>query len=237
LGLLRASDEVVREPWRTEEAADPVQHLRLAFTEPQAVGTLILPDAVEVGALKADAAFPGDLDDDSQWIAFAAAPGALRVLTAPAGQAATRALRFTFRNDGGKPWRGALHGAHLLPRRFENIIGGAAFTVSSGTVGADGKWETVRETPITPEHPASLIVAWPDERDLARPGAARRVRQTHRGRCLHRPGRGCSGRCAGVGLETGRRTDPGRALAAALCRRLFRRGARRDQPRHPPARG
>jgi hypothetical protein len=164
LNLLRASGEVVREPWLTEESAAAAQHLRLAFTEPQAVGTLILPDAVEVSALKSDAAFPGDLSDDSQWTAFAAAPGALRVLTAPAGQAATRALRFTFRNDGGKPWRGALHGAHLLPRRFESITSGAAFTASSGTVGADGKWETVRETPITPEAPATLIVSWPDER-------------------------------------------------------------------------
>ena len=164
LSLLRGRDEVVREPWQTEESAAPAQHLRLAFTEPQAVGTLILPAAVDVSALKADMAFPGDLDDDSQWIPFAATPGPLRVLTAPPGQAATRALRLTFRNDGGKPWRGALRGAHLLPRRFENINAGAAFTASSGTVGPDGKWETVRETPISPEDPASLVVAWPEER-------------------------------------------------------------------------
>ena len=91
------------------------------------------------------------------------------MLTAPAGQAATRALRFTFRNDGGKPWRGALRGAHLLPRRFDSITGGAAFTASSGTVGPDGKWETVRETPITPENPGLDDVVWPEP---SRPGAA-----------------------------------------------------------------
>jgi hypothetical protein len=164
LGLLRGRNAVVRNLWRTGESVDPVQHLRLAFTEPQAMGTLILPDAVEVGALKAEAAYPGDLNDDSQWIQFAATEGPLRVLTAPAGQASTRALRFTFRNDGGKPWRGALRGAHLLPRRFDSITGGATSTASSGKVGADGKWETVQETPITPENPATLIVAWPEQR-------------------------------------------------------------------------
>ena len=164
LGLLRVRDEVIREPWLTEESAAAAQHLRLAFTEPQAIGTLILPDAVEVGSLKAEAAFPGELNDDNQWLAFtAAAKGPLRVLTAPAGQSATRAFRFTFRNEGGKPWRGAVRRAHLLPRRFENMTGGAAFTASSGTVGPDGNWETVRENPITPENPASMIVAWPEE--------------------------------------------------------------------------
>ncbi|MCU0980920.1 MAG: hypothetical protein MUF25_17350, partial [Pirellulaceae bacterium] len=179
LNLLRAGGEVVREPWLTGESAAAAQHLRLAFTEPQAVGTLILPDAVEVSTLKSDAAFPGNLSDDSQWTAFATAPGALRVLTAPAGQAAARALRFTFRNDGGTPWRGKLHGAHLLPRRFDSITGGAAFTASSGTVGTDGKWETVRETSITPENPATLTVVWPEVktwRGLALAGAfAKRI--------------------------------------------------------------
>ena len=110
LALLHARDEVIRAPWTAKESSDPVQHLHLAFTEPQAIGTLILPDAVEVSALKAEAAYPGDLDNDNQWNAFTAAPGAWRVLTAPPGQAATRALRFTFRNAGGKPWRGALRG-------------------------------------------------------------------------------------------------------------------------------
>ena len=106
LALLHARDEVIRfAPWTAKESSDPVQHLRLAFTEPQAIGTLILPDAVEVSALKAEAAYPGDLDNDNQWNAFTALPGAWRVLTAPLGQAATRALCFTFRNAGGKPWR------------------------------------------------------------------------------------------------------------------------------------
>ena len=179
LALLRAKDEVIREPWRPAESSSPAQHLRLAFTDPQAIGTLILPDTVEVGALKADAAFPGDLDDDSQWISFAASEGALRTLTAPAGQAATRALRFTFRNEGGKPWRGALRGAHLLLRRFDDVTEDATFSASSGQVDAHGKWETVRENPITPENPASMIVAWPGEqtwRGLALLGAfAKRI--------------------------------------------------------------
>jgi hypothetical protein len=164
LALLRARDEISREAWRTAESADPIQHLRLAFTEPQAVGTLILPDAVEVSALRAEAAYPGDLDNESQWIPFAVASGALRVLTAPPGQASTRALRFTFRNAGGKPWRGTLRGAHLLPRRFENVTDGATFMASSGKVGADGTWQTVQEKPITPETPATLVVTWPEKR-------------------------------------------------------------------------
>ena len=164
LGLLRVKGGEPREPWRPAESAAPAQHLRLAFTEPQAIGTLILPDAVEVSALKQEAAFPGDLNDDNQWIPFTAAPGALRLLTAPPGQAQTRALRFTFRNAGDKPWRGALRGAQLLPRRFESVNAGAAFTASSGKVGPDGKWDTTCEKPISPEHPATLVVTWPEER-------------------------------------------------------------------------
>jgi hypothetical protein len=164
LGLLHARNEVVRECWHAGESANPVQHLRLAFTEPQAIGTVILPDAVGVSALKVGATFPGDLNDESQWTAFSTAPGPLHVRTAPAGQAQTRAVRFTFRNDGGTPWQAALRGAHLLPRRFESMTAGAAFRVSSGTVAPDGKWETVRESPITPENPATLTVIWPEPR-------------------------------------------------------------------------
>ena len=164
LALLHAGAGETRAAWTTKESSDHAQHLRLAFTEPQAIGTVILPDAVEVSALRADAAYPGDLDNDSQWFPFAAGEGCLRTLTAPAGQASTRALRFTFRNAGGKPWRGALRGAHLLPRRFENVTGGAIFTAGSGKVGDDGKWETVQEKPITPEAPATLVVTWPEKR-------------------------------------------------------------------------
>ena len=58
LALLRARDEVIREPWRTGESAAAAQHLRLAFTEPQAIGTLILPDAVEVARSSPTRLFP-----------------------------------------------------------------------------------------------------------------------------------------------------------------------------------
>ena len=59
---------------------------------------------------------------------------------------------------------GRLARAQLLPRRFENVTGGATFTAGSGKVGADGTWETVQDKPITPENPATLVVTWPEQR-------------------------------------------------------------------------
>src|SRR5947209_7275300 len=44
------------------------RHLRIGFTRPQIIGTVILGGAGRVSALKPGAVYPGDLADESQWI-------------------------------------------------------------------------------------------------------------------------------------------------------------------------
>ena len=181
LALLHARDEVIRGPWRTEESADPVQHLRLAFTEPQAVGTLILPDAVEVSALKADAALPGDLNRDDQWLPFVADEGCLRTMTAPAGQASTRRCASPSATPaasrGGAPCAGAAVAAALRKRDRRSDLHGQLRQGRRRRHMGDGSGKT--------HHAGESRHAGCDlagEADLARSGAARRVRQAHRRR-------------------------------------------------------
>jgi hypothetical protein len=162
LGLWRTSGDVPPHgAWQTAAAADPVQHLALAFTAPQPVGTLVLARGVEAYALKPGA--EGDVTKDEQWIALPAAqPGALAVVTAPP-MLVTRKLRFTQRNAGGKPWSARVEGGLLLARRFVNIAGGAQLAASVGTV-KDGAWTAVATEPITSARPADLTLTWPEAR-------------------------------------------------------------------------
>jgi len=166
-GLLRTKGDVPPHgSWAAAQSADAVQHLRLAFKAPQPVGAVIANQHVEISALKADAAYPGDAAKDEQWIAFQpATAGALRVIVAPPATQ-TRALRFSFKNDkpDGKPWEAHLNGALVLSRRFADVSGGATFTVSCGEVRGDGNWTGMSAKPITPDNPAVLIAAWTEAR-------------------------------------------------------------------------
>jgi len=167
LALLRTSGDVPSHGhWTTPPAIDPLQHLRLPFKAPQAVGAFITPDTLEVSALKPESPYPGDMTRDDQWMPFIpGTTGALRVYTAPPGLL-TRALRFTFRNTAGKPWQASLSGGLLLSHRLNDVLPGATLTASVGAVDANGGWTAITAAPITPSDPATLIVTWPVEKSF-----------------------------------------------------------------------
>ncbi len=166
-GMLRTKNDVPSGwAWSTTKSADPVQYLRLAFLTPQPIGSFISPKEMEMSVLKPEAAYPGDLTNDDQWIAMQAGQQqGLRVYTAPESTI-SRAIRFTFRKPkvDGQPWNADLSGGLLLAHRFQNALAGAKITASSGVVKADGSWSTVQQTPITIENPATLTITWPEAR-------------------------------------------------------------------------
>ena len=78
-----------------------VRHLRIGFTEPIAIGTVLARSGGQLSVLKPDAAYPGDLGDDSQWLSAerldsrAIGPSDdFEVWNLPPGTK-TRAMRFT----------------------------------------------------------------------------------------------------------------------------------------------
>lgn len=161
--LLRMRPDVARSQWSTGPSAAAEQHLRLAFKTQQAIGAVLTPAATEVSALRADAAFPGDVTHDTDWLPFTATiSGAFRACTAPP-HLQTRALRFTFRRGepGNKPWEARLPGAIVLAHRLDDITADAKATASAGVVRPAGNWDATAAQAITPDHPAMLTLSWP----------------------------------------------------------------------------
>jgi hypothetical protein len=152
--------------WKTASATTPTQHLRLAFKTPQPVGSFLTPATVEISALRPEAAYPGVLEDDAQWLPFASAPaGAVRVATAPPA-VTTRALRFTFRAPGdGKAWTGMLPGGLLLSHRMTDVTAGATLQADAGDVRGLS-WTLKRDRAISPEAPATVRIVWPEAKRL-----------------------------------------------------------------------
>ena len=223
LGYLRTKGQVpAHGHWSPESSADQVQYLRLAFNAPQPVGAFLTPNSLEVSALKADAAYPGDTAKDEQWTPFTqATSGAMHLYTAPTGLT-TRALRFTFRKaaNDGKAWQAHLDGGLLLSRRFTDVLAGAHFTASSGQVSANGGWATTTAAAITPDNPATLIATWPQAVSfhglaLLNAFAKRIAIDAYTGPADGDPKRD------GDRVDKTRRNRPGGALASELHRRLF----------------
>ena len=107
--------------WRTPLLAGEIRRFRLAFREPVRAGTLCTEyeGAEAVAVLKADAPFPGDVNDDAQWTPLPG--GSVKLL--PEG-VPVRALRFTQRVHN-LPWEegrhaSALRCAVLLAERYWN---------------------------------------------------------------------------------------------------------------------
>ena len=178
--------------WSGVEFGDTKQpglrHLRLGFTKPVAVGTVIARgDSLSV--LKADAAYPGDLGNEAQWIPAARVEGAAVVATADAGAFATwvlppgtmtRALRFShLAKPTDRRYNGWLGGVWVLPQRFTNLAPSAAASASasSDTAGRlndqrDNGWDTWdngvhgQEFVVSPEHPAWVMLAWPQAQTI-----------------------------------------------------------------------
>jgi hypothetical protein len=158
-----------------------VRRLRIGFTEPITVGTVLARAGGALSVLKPNAAYPGDLGDDSQWLAAEsqtgkpAGPEDFVVWSLPPGTA-TRALRFTHVADpADQDPSGWLGGVWLLVDRVTNVAPQATAVASGGEEKTPrlndetnnrlwGAWDNGEQgaaLPVSPEHPAIVTLLWP----------------------------------------------------------------------------
>ena len=171
-----------------EQKTPGTRHLRLGFQKPVAVGSVLVSGGGALGVLKADATYPGDLGDDSQWLEAErihsnkitrgeVSGGEYAVWTLPPGTT-TRALRFTHRAAPSDPaYEGRLGGVLVLADRMTNIAP-AAIAVASARNEVAGKvnnttndrtwqaWnngENGATDTVSPERPEWLMLVWPGD--------------------------------------------------------------------------
>jgi len=172
-----------------------VRHMRIGFNEPVLTGSVIVVAGGSLSVLKPTAAYPGDLNDDKQWIpAQRLSRGgespliktitdevnrydyAIWVLPA---KTETRALRFTHTASSTDPtyscWLG---GAFVLADRMANIAPQAVAGASSKNDDAKkfnselryGAWDNNydgAEFVISPQHPEWVTLVWPRQVTVA----------------------------------------------------------------------
>ncbi len=186
-----ASAEVINATLRTSEPQQPWlnwsltgapgQPLRIAWRSPQEIGTILAPQRLLIDALKADAAYPGDLANDDQWEPLQAdyTSPAMYVYSMPGG-IKTRALRVRVLNDM-TPWAlnepqkalsvgdeavTAFTGMKILLPGFRNVTGSPQITVSAGDLLPGGAWENEQTTDITAEDPAVYTMTFDEPQRL-----------------------------------------------------------------------
>ena len=165
------------------------RYLRIGFMEEKEVGSVMVSGNVKVGVLKPDAAYPGNLADDSQWIP-AEAMGRTSVLSEdadndtslliwdlPAGTK-TRALRFTHvPEESDKSYNGTVGGVYVMSGRFANVAPQAKAisrsmadkvgkVINMNTDGFWGAWENMkmdeqRQRSVA-EDPEWIMLVWQD---------------------------------------------------------------------------
>ena len=165
------------------------RHLRLGFKAPIAAGSFVVRGGGRLSVLKPEAAYPGKLDDDSQWIPAERIVGG-KVSNAEAGNddyavwvlpraVETRALRFTHNADiTEKKYAGWLGGVCVLPSRVANLAPQATATASANGKaekkinnesidGIWGQWANIdvkseeHGAVISAEHPETILLTWP----------------------------------------------------------------------------
>lgn len=167
-----------------------VRHLRIGFKKSRSVGTVMVSGGGSLSVLKAQATYPGDLDDDSQWepalrlfadgeVSNAAVDsGQLGVWLLPEGTK-TRALRFTTDSAATEAkYQGWLGGVIVTSERLMNSAVLAAVSADANSIKADKlinsaadgweAWENVevksanpdRLPIISPDHPEAILLAW-----------------------------------------------------------------------------
>ena len=108
------------------------RHLRIAFTKPVTVGSVLVSGGGALSVLKEDVNYPGNLADDSQWLpAERLVNGATTQAEVLEGQYAlwvlpsgtqTRALRFSHQPaPGDREMTGVLGGVWLTEERLGNV--------------------------------------------------------------------------------------------------------------------
>lgn len=163
------------------------RHLRVAWKQPMEIGAILVRGGGRVSALKADAAYPGNLNDDSNWIA-ASRIEANKVLVNEVGDEQyaiwvfpttikTRAIRFTHIADlTERSYAGWLGGACILAERFINVAPRALVHASSqdehaprvidetnnNTWAAWDNGENGATQTISTDHPEWVTLVWPN---------------------------------------------------------------------------
>ncbi|HEV7866996.1 MAG TPA: hypothetical protein VGO90_04905 [Chthoniobacteraceae bacterium] len=163
------------------------RHLRIGFHTAIPVGSVLVKGGGQLSVLKAAAAYPGNLGDESAWqAAQRLADGKstseevrerseFAVWVLPAGTH-TRALRFTHTAaPADKEYAGSLAGAFVLSERVTNIAPQALTATSSRNEAAhlvnnrndDGLWKAWDngkeggEQVVSPERPEWITLTWP----------------------------------------------------------------------------
>ena len=163
-----------------------VRHLRVGFGKEIAVGSVFVSGGGSLSVLKAGAAYPGDLKDDSQWIAAErlvngetshaeVAEGNYALWVLPPGTQ-TRALRFTHTPAAGdREMAGVLGGVWIESERLGNVAPQALVQsrarddVSAKLVDESHNktwqaWDNGEDgaaLPVSAEHPEMVTLTWP----------------------------------------------------------------------------
>ncbi len=165
------------------------RHLRLGFRDAIRVGSVLMRGGGAVSVLKPGAAFPGNLDDDSQWIPAQRLDGRT-VSQSEVGRdsyalwslpvvATTRALRLTHTAEvTEKEYAGWVGGARVIGERLANLAPQAVIATSANEKhagklinekadGGWGAWENLAQKntgnapEVSEEHPEWLLLTWP----------------------------------------------------------------------------
>ena len=166
-----------------------LRHLRVGFREPVVIGSILARGALRVSVLAPGAAYPGDLADESQWVAAerlapdgvtGAEPGArdaVTLWTLPAAMP-VRAIRYSHdASPSDTSYVGHLAISMAFRARLANYacIGAAAAKSNASLAGrlVDGRdngwdcWENGktrqlgRHPPVSPENPEWIVAYWP----------------------------------------------------------------------------
>jgi hypothetical protein len=160
------------------------RHLRLGFTRPVEVGSVLVRGGGELSVLLPNAVYPGNLGDDSQWTPaqrvtdheLSTAPvdrGSYALWVLPPGTK-TRALRFKhIASPTDQSYAGVLGGVYLLSGRFINLAPQATVSASENNNAAPllinekyDEWHTWDNGPdyahpVTTATPEWITLAWP----------------------------------------------------------------------------
>ncbi len=162
-----------------------VRHLRIGWKDAVPVGVVLARGGGQVSVLKADAAYPGKMGDESQWVPAQrlkraavcrdeAGPEDIVVWVLPP-KTRTRAVRFSHAPEPtDKIYAGWLGGVTLLAERFATV-GAQAIAVTThapdraGRINDDsnngtwGAWENGpegAERAVSPENPEVVTLIW-----------------------------------------------------------------------------
>jgi hypothetical protein len=163
------------------------RHLRIGFKTSIDAGSVVVRGGGRLSVLKPDATYPGDLNDESQWLSgerIDSDGGVTRdeagnddfsVWVLPPGTR-TRALRFSHAAQTADPnYSGNLSGVFVLSERVANVGPQATASASARNEAAHkivngnndrtwGAWDNGKEGgsfEISKDHPETLLLVWP----------------------------------------------------------------------------